>query len=143
MAAHLGWCPWHLQPQTGAVTPGVVQLPDLPVVFPAKGQGSGEIRLGLGQGGQRCLRLLEGGLILLAMGDQSVLIQGPLVHVGCRRVCQMGSVVQLLSLTDDTVVEAPHLNPLCFIWPRREGQGQSVSRRLLPDRASTAGGPPP
>ena len=92
---------------------GQRQRPDLPVVFPANGQGSGEIRLGLGQGGQRCLRLLEGSLILLAMGDQSVLIRGPLVHVGRRRVRQVGSVVQLLSLADDTVVEAPHLNPLC------------------------------
>ena len=91
VAAHPGWHPWHLQPWTGAVTPGVVRaetasLTSL-VVFPANGQGSGEIRLGLGQGGQRCLCLLEGGLILLAMGDQSVLIRGPLVHVGHRHVC--------------------------------------------------------
>ena len=101
---------------------GQRQRPDLPVVFPANGQGSGEIRLGLGQGGQRCLRLLEGGLILLAMGDQSVLIRGPLVHVGRRRVRQMGSVVQLLSLADDTVVEAPRLNPLCVFGQGGKGK---------------------
>ena len=55
-------------------------------------------------------------------GDQSVLIREPLVHVGCRHVCQMGSVVQLLSLADDTVVEAPHLNPLCVLGQGGKGK---------------------
>ena len=46
------------------------------------------------------------------MGNQSVLIWGPLVHVGRRCCHQVRSVVQLLSLTDDAVIETPRLNPL-------------------------------
>ena len=63
---------------------GQRQYLNLPGILPANGQGSKEVCLGLGQGGQRCVRLLEGGLILLAVGNQSVLIRGPLIHVGCR-----------------------------------------------------------
>ena len=46
------------------------------------------------------------------MGNQSILIWGPLVHVGRRCCCQVRSVVQLLSLADDAVIETPRLNPL-------------------------------
>ena len=42
---------------------------DLPGVFPANGQGSKEVRLGLGQGSQQHVRLLEGGLIFLTVGN--------------------------------------------------------------------------
>ena len=98
------------------------QYPDLPGVFPANGQGSDEIRLGLGQGGQRCVCLLKGSLIFLAMGNQSILIWGPLVHVGHRCMHQVRSVVQLLLLTDDTMVEAPHLNPLCVFGQGGKGE---------------------
>ena len=56
------------------------------------------------------------------MGNQSVLIWGPLVHVGRRSMCQVRSVVQLLPLADDTMVEAPRLNPLCVFGQGGEGQ---------------------
>ena len=101
---------------------GQRQCPDLPDVLPANGQGSKEIRLGLGQGSQRRVCLLEGTLIFLMMGNQSVLIWGPLVHVGCRCCCQVRSVVQLLSLADDAVIETPRLIPLCVFGQGRKGE---------------------
>ena len=58
----------------------------------------------------------------MVMGNQSILIWGPLVHVGCRRMHQVRSVVQLLLLTDDTMVEAPHLNPLHVFGQGRKGE---------------------
>ena len=42
---------------------------NLPGVFPGNSQGSKEVRLGLGQGGQRRVRLLEGILIFLTVGN--------------------------------------------------------------------------
>ena len=102
---------------------GQRQCLDLPGVFPANDQGSRKVHLGLGQGGQGRIRLLEGGLVFLVVGNKSVLVWGPLVHVGhlCRR--QVGSVVQLLTPEDDRMVEAARLNPLLVFGQGGEGEG--------------------
>ena len=96
---------------------------NLPGVFPTNDQGSKEVCLGLGQGSQGCIRLLEGGLIFLTVGNKSVLVWGPLVHVRCLGRCQVGSVVQFLTPKNKGVIEAACLNPLLIFGQGGEGEG--------------------
>ena len=79
--------------------------------------------MGLGQGSQGHIHLLEGGLVFLAVGNKSVLIWGPLVHVGCLCRRQVGSVVQLLTPKDEGMIEAARLNPLLIIGQGGEDEG--------------------